>query len=325
MFSSTLNFVSSLHDEDDDDDEDLSSGDTSDDDVSSESVDSSPVVFNALSNTEEMNVLFNNQPQRNHQLLTPDALIAVHTQDENNDLSDDAYYLEPNVASTVAPHYDFYLDPFIASNVARLPTSSEQPSDDESSEALSSDDDSASPCIVKTDRSGETTASSLLSIKQLLQNDNSFFLDDGDALMKVISSAMDFGAPPNLMTLYTSGHLSKSQLLNYLRLDSQCWYSPAPSNPGSSITFPIDLTQEGTTSDEPIILDETMSDSSENNSTTVTVIAPATNHLRGDPPSSVRDRNVLAPAPPSSPSNVPFIPQFRDNTFDGSEMNNFSK
>ena len=324
MFSSTLNFVSSLHDDDDEDDEDLSVDDTNDDDVSSESVGSTPVVLNVLSNTEEMNILFNNQPQRS-QLLTPDALIAVHARDENNDLIDDEYYLDPNVASNVAPHEDFYLDPFIASNVARLPSSSEQPaSDDDSSAVLFSDDDSASPRFAKTDRSGETTASSLLSIKELLEKDNSFFSNDGDALVKVISSAMDFGAPSNLMTLYTSGHLSKSQLLNFLRLVSQRWYSPAPPNPGSSATFPIDLSQ-GTTSDEPIILDETLSDSSENNPTTVPVIAAATNHLRGDPPSSVRDRNVLAPAPPSSPSIEPFIPQFRDNIFDGSEMCNFSK
>ena len=71
--------------------------------------------------------------------------------------------------------------------------------------------------------------------------------------MKVILSSMNFVAPPNLMTLYTSGHISKNQLLNLLRLDSQRWYSPFIPNPGSSPAFPIDLT-DGTDSDNPIII-----------------------------------------------------------------------
>jgi hypothetical protein len=218
-----------------------------------------------------------------------------------------------------ASHDDYYLDPSLASNVARLPDPSAQPSDDDSSAALFSDDDSDYPGFCKTDRSGESTASSLLSIKELLTKDNSFFLDDGDALMKVISSAMDFGAPSNLMTLYTSGHISKSQLLNFLRLDSQHWYSPAPPIPGSSEQLPIDLSDSpslGTTLKDPIVIDASFEDPLS------PIIAASTNHLGNDPPSHLRETSS-SPTVASSPTTADLDPQL-DTGFDGRNLNSFS-
>jgi hypothetical protein len=217
------------------------------------------------------------------------------------------------------PHDEFYLDPSLASNVARLPSPSAQESDDASSEALFPDDEPDLPGFCKTDRSGESTASSLLSIKELLAKNNSFFLDDGDALMKVISSAMDFGAPPNLMTLYTKGHISKNQLLNFLRLDSQHWYSPDPSVPGSSAKLPIDLSDSpshGTTLKDPIVIDDSFEE------LLSPIIAASTNHLGTDPPSTLRESSS---SPTVAPSTLPteLDPQL-DNGFDGRNLNSFS-
>jgi hypothetical protein len=218
-----------------------------------------------------------------------------------------------------ASHDEYYLDPSLASNVARLPSPSEHQSDDDTSEALFSDDEPDLPGFCKTDRSGESTASSLLSIKELLAKDNSFFLDDGDALMKVISSAMDFGAPSNLMTLYTRGHINKSQLLNFLRLDSQHWYSRAPPIPGSSAKLPIDLSDSpsiGTTLKDPIVIDESFEDPLS------PTIAASTNHLGNDPPSHLRETSS-SPTVASSPPPADLDPQL-DNGFDGRNLNSFS-
>ena len=221
-------------------------------------------------------------------------------------------------SSDIAPHDEFYLDPSLASNVARLPSpTNQQNEDDESSIESSSIDTSTSKGIVKTDRSGETTASSLLSIKTLLSKDNSFFLDDGDALMKVISSAINFGAPPNLMSLYTNGHISKCQLLNFLRLESRRWYSPPSQQPGASPACPIDLTADDSHDnndyDHPIIIDDPLSP----------VLAASTNQLGQDPSPTLRESS----SPPSTParSNPPsdLAPQFR-NGFDGRNLNSFS-
>ena len=203
--------------------------------------------------------------------------------------------------------------------MARLPSLSEQPSDDDSSEALFSDAEPDLLGFFKTDRSGESTASSLLSIKELLVKDNSFFLDDGDALMKVISSAMDFGAPSNLMTLYTNGHISKCQLLNFLRFDSQHWYSPDPPIPGSSAKLPIDLSDSpsiGTTLKDPIVIDESFEDPLS------PTIAASTNHLGNDPPSHLRETSS-SPTVASRPPPADLDPQL-DTGFDGRKLHSFS-
>lgn len=224
-------------------------------------------------------------------------------------------------SSSPVPHDDFYLDPSLASNVARLPSLSEHHSDDDdSSEALFSDVDPDLPGYFKSDRSGESTASSMLSIKELLAKDNSFFLDDGDALMKVISSAIDFGAPSNLMTLYTRGNINKSQLLNFLRLDSQHWHVPDPPIPGSSAKLPIDLSDTpsppGSTLKDPIIIDASF------DKPMSPVLAASTNHLGNDPPSHLRETSsspLVAPRPP--PADLD--PQL-DTGFDGRRLNSFS-
>jgi hypothetical protein len=222
---------------------------------------------------------------------------------------------------SLAPHDDFYLDPSLASNVARLPSPSEHHSDDdESSEALFSDEEPDLPGYVKTDRSGESTASSLLSIQDLLAKDNSFFLDDGDALMKVISSAIDFGAPSNLMTLYTRGNINKSQLLNFLRLESQHWHVPDPPIPGSSAKLPIDLSgtpsPPASTLKDPIIIDDSFDEPMS------PVLAASTNHLSNDPPSHLRETSSSSPVA-STPPPADLHPPL-DNGFDGRNLHSFS-
>ena len=127
---------------------------------------------------------------------------------------------------------------------------------------------------------------------------------------------MDFGAPSNLMTLYTSGHISKSRLLNFLRLDSKHWYSPAPPIPGSTAAFPIDLSQstsKGTTSKDPIIIDESLSP----------VLAASTNHLGNDPPSHLREATSSSSPVATHPSPAALNPQL-DNGFDGRNFNSFT-
>jgi hypothetical protein len=222
---------------------------------------------------------------------------------------------------SLAPHDDFYLDPSLASHVARLPSPSEHNSDDDvESTALFSDEELDLPGYFKTDRSGESSASSMLSIQELLANDNSFFLDDGDALMKVISSAIDFGAPSNLMSLYTNNHISKSQLLNFLRLDSQHWSAPGPPIPGSSAKLPIDLSDDlsphGSTLKDPIVIDESFEDPLS------PTLAAATNHLGNDPPSHLREPTSSPLAAPRTPPTV-LAPQL-DNGFDGRNLHSFS-
>ena len=209
-------------------------------------------------------------------------------------------------------NHDFFLDPALASNVARLPSSASLDSASCSDTLFSDDDSMISHGPVKTDRSSECNHSSLLSIKELLSKDNSFFIDHGDSLMTVISSAIDYGAPPNLMSLYTSGNLNKSQLLNFIRLDSQRWYSPGTPNPGSTLAFPIDLT-EGTDPDTAIMIDDPLSP----------VIAASTNHLDNDPSPHLREATSIVTAPQSNASLGNLAPSL-DNGFDGRTLNSFS-
>ena len=132
---------------------------------------------------------------------------------------------------------------------------------------------------------------------------------------------MDFGAPSNLMTLYTKEHISKCQLLNFLRLDSQHWYSPGQPIPGSSMKLPIDLSESpsppGSTLKDPIMIDDSFDESLS------PVLAASTNHLGNDPPSHLRETTSSSSQVAPHPSPADLNPQL-DNGFDGRNLNSFS-
>ena len=43
------------------------------------------------------------------------------------------------------------------------------------------------------------------------------FSPDDERLLKIMSLAIQNGAPPNLVTLYLNGHIHKSHVLNFIR------------------------------------------------------------------------------------------------------------
>ena len=51
----------------------------------------------------------------------------------------------------------------------------------------------------------------------LLKIEAKDYVDDDERLLKLMSLAIQNGAPSNLVTLYLNGHLQKSHILNYIK------------------------------------------------------------------------------------------------------------
>ena len=183
--------------------------------------------MNSLSNTEEMYLLFGQgtmKQSNNH-------LDSGHEADDNG-----------------------LVDPHIASGVACMP--------DDIIDLMDSDDEEQEQKNKKNtphdNKSNEDGAEMVTHpIDSLLEIKNSEFTNDDERLLKLMSLAIQNGAPPNLVTLYLKGHIQKSHVLNYIRTSVkhrkkvEIEISEVDFSHGYTVKDPIDLispTSEDTTS-----------------------------------------------------------------------------
>ena len=206
------------------------------------------------------------------------------------------------------------LDPFvpvISSNVARLPSPSLLQDDDDSSFGDNHDQATVS-APVKSDASAPT---SLSSLRHLLNQSNDFFADDSDELLKVISMSVQMNlAPSNLFTLFQSKHISKNQLLNFLRIQIARTPSRGTSPlPGVDSSHPIDLTAS------PIVIN--LTDGVDDSSPTIAFAA--TGDLLREPSALLRESSTPLPGP-ADPAHLGLASPNLSRGFDGRRLRSYS-
>ena len=213
--------------------------------------------MNSLSNTEELYRLF----------------------DETNEINNIHIEIERQIPEKLCQ-----MDPHITSGVARMPDNIidllESDSDEEDIQ-----DKSEVPGNAKKD---DTDVNMLLHpLDELLLVKDEDFSPDDERLLKIMSLAIQNGAPPNLVTLYPNGHIHKSHVLNFIRTSVKARkgleidISVVDFSHGYQASDPIDLTS-------PTSLDTNHS-SQDNKVIQETVAAATTNtSLDEDPPSTLR-------------------------------------
>ena len=107
-----------------------------------------------------------------------------------------------------------WLDPHIASGVARMPENVINLLDSESEEEYRCE---KSEVKVNAKRDADDEDIPLHPLDDLLSLKDDEFTNDDGTLMKIMSIAIQNGAPSNLVKLYLNGYLHKSHILNFIR------------------------------------------------------------------------------------------------------------
>ena len=212
--------------------------------------------MNALSNTEEMYILFggrSNNETSNNNLASP------HEEDT------DAYFL----------------DPFVASGEAHLP--------DDIIELLSSDEEEDSK-VQEKESSTAKEEKVYHHMDMLLKIDAKDYADDYERLLKLMSLAIQNGAPSNLVTLYLNGHLQKSHILNYIKTSVKSRkpitidMSNVDFSNGYTPSNPIDLLS-------PMSIDSKPSNKEDQLSPEITSTTMVSKALKGEPSANLKHTN----------------------------------
>ena len=183
MFNPKINFVSELQSDEESiivqsDDSNYDDAMSNFDEVKGEE------SMNALSNTEEMYLLF---------------------EDEHNN--------EKSISNLEGQHEDdievYHLDPFLASGEAHMP--------DDIIDLVNSDSEEEDRH--EQDRIPSNAKAGTLShpMDVLLEIDAKEYAKDDERLLKLMSLAIQNGAPSNLVNLYLNGHSQKSHVINYIK------------------------------------------------------------------------------------------------------------
>ena len=143
--------------------------------------------MNAFSNTEELYLLFG---------------------DGNNK--------KKSISNLEGQHEDaneaYHLDPFVASGEAHMP--------DDIIDLVNSDEEEDRHEQDRVPSNAKAVTSSH-PIDVLLEIDAKEYAEDDERLLKLMSLAIQNGAPSNLVTLYLNGHLQKSHIINYIKTSAK--------------------------------------------------------------------------------------------------------
>ena len=139
-------------------------------------------------------------------------------------------------------------------------------------------------------------------LDELLKLPDDAFTEDDERLLKIMSLAIQNGAPPNLVSLYLKGHVQKSHILNFIRTSVKSRkrleidISNVDYTQGHLASDPIDLISPMSITSDPNALIIPMSMERENNnenkieSQAMINSASTCTALQDDPPSQLRKK-----------------------------------
>ena len=136
-------------------------------------------------------------------------------------------------------------------------------------------------------------------LDELLKLPDDAFTEDDERLLKIMSLAIQNGAPPNLVSLYLKGHVQKSHVLNFIRTSVKSRkrleidISNVDFTQGHLASDPIDLISPMSITSAPNVLLLPMSMKKINNenkleSQAMINSASTCKALQDDPPSQLR-------------------------------------
>ena len=252
MFQPTINFVSEFQS----DEENISYSDNqSENTMYMDTVEDvhQEENSNLLSNTEEMYILFCSEERQESSINNFDG-IQANDKDEHK------------------------LDPFIASG--------EAPNSDEIIDLVASDNEEELDQKPYSSHARENEKSHPLDV--LLEIDANDYDENDERFLKLMSLAIQNGAPPNLVTLYLNGHLQKSHIINFIKTTIKSRkpisidISTVDFSLGHTQSNPIDLIS-------PLSVDSKQSSKPDNDFPEIASATGVTNVLPGEPASNLRD------------------------------------
>ena len=172
----------------------------------------------------------------------------------------------------------------VTSGVARLPDDIIELLDSDSDEEEKKNKDEV-PGNAKTDESIGNMLTHPLDELLLLKDEE--FSPDDERFLKIMSLAIQNGAPPNLATLYLSGHLHKSHVLNFVRTSVkerkplEIDISNVDFSHGYQAADPIDLIS-------PTSMDTEQLSQDDEESQEIVVAATSSTSLKEDPSPTLR-------------------------------------
>ena len=175
------------------------------------------------------------------------------------------------------------MDPHITSGVARMPDNVIDLLESDSEEEDKKEKRAVPSNATKDDNTDDILLHPLDDL--LLINDEDFSPDD-ERLLKIMSLAIQNGAPSNLVTLYLNSHLHKSHVLNFIRTSIkerkrlEIDISEVDFSHGFQASDPIDLIS-------PTSL-ETKQLPQDDQELEMVIAATTTTSLNEDPPSDLR-------------------------------------